>query len=191
MNFYGIYKKTRNSSWQVLIDYKISSLPVNVVEIADKAGISIIKNCEVNELRENEFGLTIFENNQCYIIYDETMSKSRIRFTIAHELGHIFLGFPLAYDLNSSINTFNKEKPIVESEADMFAIRLLAPACVIWGLQLKTADEIMDYCQISRQAAEIRLERMELLYKRNMFLKSPLEKQVFNQFKNYIELNKK
>lgn len=73
-----------------------------------------------------------------------------------------------------------------EYEAERFAIDILAPACVLWGLDLHTAKDISEACNISERAAQIRAERMEVLYRRNRFLTSSLERQVFEQFRPFI-----
>ena len=89
---YGRYKNIRNASWQALIDFQVSKLPVMLTDIAKQAGIKIIKNSDCRVLSNNQIGLSIYANNKWYIIYDDRNSKERCRFTIAHELGHIFLG---------------------------------------------------------------------------------------------------
>lgn len=71
----------------------------------------------------------------------------------------------------------------------MFAIRLLSPACVLWGLNLHTAEEIAEYCDISLQAASYRAERMAELYRRNRFLRSPVERTLYKQFEPFIKEN--
>lgn len=86
---------------------------------------------------------------------------------------------------------FNTSKPEIETEADMFASRLLAPACVLWGLDLHTVDEIAKVCNISKKAAQARADRMATLYKRNKFLTNPIEREVFNNFREFINQNKK
>ena len=75
----------------------------------------------------------------------------------------------------------------MENEANSFALRLLAPACVLWGLDLHEPRQIATICDISLQTAEIRAKRMKILYKRNKFLSSPLEKQVYENFKEFIK----
>jgi len=45
-------------------------------------------------------------------------------------------------------------------------------------------------CHISYAAARFRAERMKLLYERNKFLTSPLEQQVYLQFKEFIRRKK-
>lgn len=170
---YGIYRKVRNAAWQCLIDNKINRLPVDVLLIAKANGIKLRKNSDVGLLKTNQSGLCFYsyENVQWYIVYDDEAAPGRRRCIIAHELGHILLG----HECN------NREK-----EADAF-VRLLSPACVLWGLNLHTADEIAAVCDISKAEARKRATRMATLYKRGKFLTAPLEKQVFEQFKGFIE----
>lgn len=186
---YGRYKNIRNSAWQALIDFNVSELPVNLIKIAESANIKIIPNSNCHILKNNQVGLSICSNNKWYIIYDDTNTKERCRFTIAHELGHIFLGHSLnASGMYRTVGTANK--PEEEQAADMFAIRFLAPACVLKGLDLHTAKEIADTCCISMQAAQYRANRMKILYDRNKFFLSPMERRVYKNFEDYIH-NKK
>ncbi|MDE5985185.1 MAG: ImmA/IrrE family metallo-endopeptidase, partial [Eubacterium sp.] len=137
----------------------------------------------------NQIGLSIYSNNKWYIIYDDTNIRERCRFTIAHELGHIFLGHSLTDSgMYRTAGTINK--PDEEQAADMFAIRFLAPACVLKGLDLHTAKEISDTCCISMQAAQYRANRMKILYDRNKFFLNPLERQVYKNFEDYIHSKK-
>lgn len=187
---YGKYKNARDAAWQCLIDNKVSSLPVKVNSIATANDITIIKYSDVDHRRlsDGESGVTCFAGDDIYIIYRDTEPVERCRFTIAHELGHILLGHRLIGDRLS--RKFDLTKPESEQEADIFASRLLAPACVLWGLNLHTADEIAAVCNISMSAAQTRAERMQVLYKRNKFLTSSLERQVYKQFEDYIKSKK-
>lgn len=187
-NIYGAYKKVRNASWQALIDNKVDRLPVDIVRIVCDNGILLLKNSKAKELRNDEAGISIFDGKQWFIVYDDTLPIGRKRFTVAHELGHIFLGHPLIAGFHARI--LGEKLPQTESEANIFASRFLAPACVLWGLNINTAADIEQVCEISGEAAEIRAKRMEELYKRNMFLASPLERRVYNQFKDFIEQNR-
>lgn len=93
-----------------------------------------------------------------------------------------------------------QDKPEYEYEAERFAIDVLAPACVLWGLKIRDPEEIASLCNISVTSARIRAERMELLYKREQdflkirghscFLQSPLERKVYQQYQRFIEKNK-
>lgn len=159
-------------------------MPVSLTKITKQANIRIIKNSLVNELKGNERGISLLIKNQWVIIYDDKEPIPVSRFTIAHELGHIFLGH--AYKKGYT-RTFSKKRPEIESEADMFAARLLAPACALHELGITSAEKIAKVCNISITAAKHRAERMQILEKRNAWYRSPLERQVIKQFENYIK----
>lgn len=186
MLIYGAYENVRDAAWQFLIDFEISQLPISLSEISKKSRIKLIKNENVNVLAKDELGISLLEENQWYIIYNEKLGIPKSRFTIAHEFGHIFLGHKLKAGYHARTKIFDKSKPAVETEADVFAARILAPACVLWGLNLHTPEDIAKVCNITDDSSEIRAVRMKILYKRNMFLKSPLERTVFKQFEEFI-----
>ena len=75
----------------------------------------------------------------------------------------------------------------IEQAANVFASRLLAPACVLWGCGVQSAEDIERLCDISRAAADFRWSRMQELYRRQRFLSSPLERLVYDQFADYIK----
>ena len=187
-NIYGVYKKVRDASWQALIDNKVGRLPVSMVQIANNNGIKLLKDSQVHESRNGEAGISMYDGEQWFIVYDDSLPLGRKRFTIAHEIGHIFWGHPLIAGFHA--RTTGENLTQTETEANVFASRFLAPACVLWGLNAHTATEIGHFCEISAEAAGIRAKRMAELYRRNMFLTSPLERQVYSQFKDFIEQNR-
>ena len=134
---------------------------------------------------DNNDGLSTIINGKAWIFVSDQASPERQRFTAAHELGHIMLGHVGQYELVNR-EPSRGDNPI-EQAANVFASRLLAPACVLWALNAHTPEEIAKLCQISRQAAAYRAERMKILYDRNRFLYSPLERKVYAQFQNFIE----
>ena len=181
-DFYGTYKNARNGSWLFLIDYNINQIPVDLKTITDKLGIKV-RFDNGKALDFGQRGATMIDDTTPYIVIRKESSIGETRYTIAHELGHIYLGHPMVngkYARTFDINNAN------EYEAERFAIDILAPACVLWGLNLHTAKDISEACNISMPAAQRRAERMAVLYQRNRFLTSPLEKQVFQQFKPFI-----
>lgn len=178
---YKQYQKSRNMSWEILVKENIKELPVNIVELCHKLGIAVKY---YDKLEQGNDGKCTVINKQPIILVRQECSRQRKRFTIAHELGHILLGHVGKYELvNREISP--TDNPI-EQEANVFASRLLAPACVLWGLKVKSADEISQLCDISPTAAEYRWQRLQELYKRNKFLVAPLEREVFNQFQKFI-----
>ncbi len=179
---YGKYKRLRDASWQCLIDFDIRELPVKLGLIAKKAGIKIIKNADADLLKEKESGASFCVDGKWYIVYDDKCGIHRIRFTVAHEMGHVFLG----HGNPENRGCFDESE---ERDADKFAIRLLSPACVLWGLGIDSAKEISEICEISNTAAGFRFERFTELLRRNKFLTSPLERRVYKNFEEYIKRN--
>lgn len=175
---YEIYKDARDASWRFLLQHKIDSLPVDLKRITSDMGIVVKKNT-TNMLAADERGKAINVNGKLRIIVRD-MPIPQKRYTIMHEIGHIVLGHTES-DHRSDID---------EYAAERFAIGVLAPACVLWGIGVKTAEEIAKLCNISITSARIRENRMQELYVRNKFLTSPLERQVFVQFSDFINSKK-
>lgn len=169
------YINARDGSWHCLLDAGIDRLPVKLSQICRLRNARIVPNSALseNQLLDTERGKTMYLNGQYQIIVRDTDPLDVRRYTIAHEIGHIYLG-----------------KGISEYEAERFAIGILAPACVLWALDIHTAEDIAKLCNISMPSARIRERRMAVLYERNKFLLSPLERQVYNQFLGFIEQKK-
>ena len=183
--YYSIYKNLRNDSWQCLLDANITSLPVDVLAIARFAKVRVLKNSPLNELSPGEAAKTYTRGTDWFIIYDDLRPAEESRFAIAHELGHIFLGHAMTFAKYSNVSEFGK-KPKTEQQADMFALRLLSPACVLKGLELHSAQEIAEHCKIPLEKAELRSKRIKTLYSKNMFFTDPIELELFNRFKDYM-----
>lgn len=169
---YEIYKTARNTSWKFLIQQNVTSLPVNLKKIVSEMGIIIKKDSGL--LDSNENGRIINNNGQLVIIVRD-ISTAQNRYTIMHEIGHIVFGH--ADGITNDVDEYTVER---------FAIYVLATACVLWGLDLHSAEDIANVCNISITSAQRRAERMRILYDRNMFLSHPLERQVFEQFRDFI-----
>ncbi len=185
---YGKYKTARNASWQCLIDYNIDRLPVMISSIVEKSeNIRLIKNSRVNILKDKSSGMTVCENKIFNIIYNDTENSRRCRFTIAHELGHIFLGHLL---INTPAYRTFAVRDDNESAANVFARDLLAPACVLHELNVIAAADISNLCNISLEAATYREQRMRELEARNAWYLHPLERKVRAQFEDFIESKK-
>ena len=183
--YYAIYKDVRDGAWRCLHEAGIERLPVDVRRIARKAQARVIENSLVNDLSPGEYGKAYKDKDGWIIIYDDLQPTVVSRYTVAHELGHILLGHELQHLKYAETEEFH-QKPKSEQYADQFAIRLLCPTCVLWGLDLHTADEIATICRVPLDVAERRLERMTVLYRRNRFLTSPLERTLYERFKPFI-----
>lgn len=170
-----------------LIDNNIQSLPIMLVPIAQNYGIRVKANTSAKILKPKERG-KIIGFSPPIIVLDDTLSEQVQRYTLAHEIGHWVLGH-----LSKNIKHLPRQHLTnpQEIEAESFAALFIAPTCVIWGLNLHTPQEIAEACNISLQDATIRAEQMEVLYKRNTFLSHPLERQVYEKFKPWIDKTKK
>lgn len=177
---YKKYKVSRDLAWQILLQEGVAELPIKIGPLCRQMGIPV----RYYSPADDNDGISTIIDGRPVILVSDRCSTARQRFTAAHELGHILLGHVGKYHLVNR-EPSRGDSPI-EQEANVFASRLLAPACVLWALKVRTPEQIADLCQISYQAATFRAERMALLYERNKFLASPLEQQVYLQFSEFI-----
>ena len=166
--------------WKILLDEKICSLPVNIGKLCKSLEISV----RLYDGEDNSDGRSLIIDGKPLILINRNKPIPRQRFTAAHELGHILLGH---VGMSGLVNRepSPRDNPL-EQEANVFASRLLAPACVLWGCGVQSAQDIKELCGISFQSAEFRWQRMKILLGRNKFLTSPLEQKVYRQFADYI-----
>ena len=177
---YSDYQHTRNLVWHILLQEKICALPVRISVLCRNMGIAVKMYYAENGLD----GYTLMVGDTPVIFINGQRSIGRQRFTAAHELGHIMLGHVGLYQQVNRDPLTSKDP--LEQAANAFAVRLLAPACVLWGCGVKTAAHIVQLCDISQEAAEYRMKRLRTLYKREKFLSAALERKVFEQFSEYI-----
>lgn len=191
---YENYKIARDRAWKTLIRYNVNSLPVDVLDICQKSGVLVYNYVEGYELISNlglerytkNDGFTIRLENRYIIFYNNFITSfGRVRFTLAHEIGHIALKH-LKKDA-TAWNRIDEAPPNnQEIQANIFAARLLAPACVLHEMGVKSAEQLQAVTGLSHAAAKIRFERLQELRKRKAFYKNPYEIEVCKNFKPYI-----
>ena len=189
MEYYE-YMHVRDLVWKILLKYPIASLPVNIVKLCKRLDIAV-KYFDDDKREDGEAQII---GDDPIIFIRRTLSVERKRFTIAHELGHILLGHVGKYTLVNR-EPAPTDNPI-EQQANVFASRLLAPACVLHEMRSFSAEEIIPLCGISRQSAIFRLKRLMLLEQRESYFMNryghgcfyiiPLEVQVRIQFDDFI-----
>ncbi len=192
---YSDYTQARNKSWEILIKSGISQLPVNLKTISKHLNVSVIPYSKLGDdifsdkiTAGDGFTAALLDGKKLVFIND-AKDRKRMRFTLAHELGHVTLNHKL--DPIAHRNSESDDKlSIPEVQANVFARDLLMPACVLAKLHMTTVGEIMQICNVSFTSAQIRLNRLLELYKRNMFGVHPLERQVIAQFDQFIKNNK-
>lgn len=203
---YNQYKVSRDMAWDILIDHTITTLPVHIAPLMEELGITlqtfseaapVLETLGVADRTQGRDAYTVRIKNGALVCYNDARPMRRIRFTLAHELGHLCLGhITPASGREDVLLHLVSANPDNEAQADAFAARLLSPACVLWGLGLHTAQEIAAVCDISITAAQVRERRMAVLYQReaewlrakgySCFCSSPKERQLYEQFAPYI-----
>lgn len=192
---YRDYLAARDVAWQSLYAYGVRELPVKVSALCKQLGL-ILHSYERGAASISEFGLdgqckisdgfTVLFHGRYYIFYNSAMSVSRMRFTVAHELGHIVLGHVQEGKPTPRNREPEQNDQPMEHMANVYASRLLAPACVLHDLAASTPEQISALCDISLQSARYRAERMDELEQRNRFGTSPLERKVHRRFLPFI-----
>lgn len=192
---YQTYTQARDLSWRVLLETKTNALPVKISSICKyygvtlrsyAAGAPLIETLNLTQQCQISDGFSIRRGGYFFAFYNGTQPPGRVRFTIAHELGHIVLGH-LGHDQHTIYNREPSPDDLPEEQAaNVFASRLLAPACVLHALGAVTPEQIANVCDISLTAARYRAGRMGILDARGKYGTSPLERQVMAQFQAYI-----
>lgn len=182
---YKYYKIYRDITWEILKKYRINKLPIPVVSVCREMGIRL-KYYE--NTREKTLGKSLIIDGVPYILVKRNASENTRRFIIAHELGHIVLKHVCDEDHPSVLNYDLKDKKSpMEAAANAFAVRLLAPSCVLWGCRTNTAADIERLCAIPAEYAAKRLKRLNYLREQNHFLSCSNETEVYNNFLDFIE----
>ena len=172
MQQYPDYHRAARLAYRTLLKLRIDKLPIDILGICKRC-----KNTMVMTFRdaEKKFDLpdgyfisngpseSAFTNNrqiddvsQNIILYnDDWMANSvpRLRFTLAHELGHILM----KHEGNSMM---------YEAEANCFAQHLLCPAPVVEALDLQDESKIFLFTStfgVSRTVARIVLGNKNLM----------------------------
>lgn len=186
---YNNYKIARDKVWEILIECGICELPINLAEVINHYGIYLIKYSDSDYIsRHNsptEDGYSRLIDGKPVIYYNDKRSEHRVRFTVAHEIGHVLLGH-LSEGETLHRNTEQDTPNPKEQQANIFARDLLMPAVVINQLA-NSAKDISQLCNVSEQSAQIRWLRLQELRQRNKFCLHPCERQVYNNFSTYIK----
>ena len=125
---------------KVLSEAGISSFPVSFRLVLRHNGIRLLKYgecCRANDMTLPDCislfgrdGAAIFQQGRFVIVYNENIvPEERIRFTLAHELGHIFLGHHAEVNMGILSRAWVQKSlyDILEDEANCFARNLLCP----------------------------------------------------------------
>lgn len=201
---YRQYQEARDTAWRALLRLKNKRLPVEPEDLAAAVGVEIHpfpdpqENNRLWTLANQVRGVCVsLRIGDTWHIFtrDGALDASRRRFAVAHELGHLLLGHEtrlLSPGVRCFVSGDNQGDLMEETQetpdyaADIFAIRLLSPACLLHELGVDTPCGIMALCELPPKAAALRAERIKLLNQRNVFYANPLERQVRDAFRPFL-----
>ena len=115
------------------------------------------------------------------------VNSNRVRWNLAHELGHIILGHHAfcksdkLFRSGLAANTYN----YVEAEADYFAQLILVPHVVLYAFKITTAKQLKELCQISNPAA-IRRFRAYQQWEKHINGNDIYDRPLFHYYYNFI-----
>ncbi len=153
------YDEIRSTVADLIEDWGISVYPFSVWSLVHQIGIRTVRYSKLTERRRAEMmpyypdAFTIyppdFNPTRSLIFYNDHQSREHIRFTLAHELGHLVLMHP------------GKDEEIYEHEADIFANYLLAPAPIVLRDSELDIETIRQDFQVSYGCARSVKDRTE------------------------------
>ena len=209
MSTYRRYQQARDAAWRALLHVREKRFPVDAEALARQLGVDVhpfpgadeAKLSRCIQLAGGGDCVSLRIRGQWHIfLRTGRLDENQQRFSIAHELGHLLLDHGTR-SLMPGVRAFagrENQGDLIEDPqnlddyaADIFAIRLLAPACVLHELHIDQSGQIMALCGLPPRAAALRAERMGLLNLRNVFYNHPLERQVRDQFLPFIRERQK
>ena len=200
MSTYRDYQDARDAAWRALLDAPEKKLPVDVDALAKRLGVEIHpfpgKEQErlyalVRRAAEGPCVSLRIRRSWHIFVRPKALDEDRRRFAVAHELGHLLLSHATetlapgvrCFAARESVGDVMEDTQELDTyTADLFAIRLLAPACLLHETHVDSSGGIISLCGLPPRAAAIRAERMQLLNERDVFYTHMLEAKVRNAF---------
>ena len=123
----------------VLADCHVGSLPVDPFDLASRAGIVLLPLSQVQnyplwvpydiaDALRMTCAYTLTYPTFCIVFRDSDVEADQLRFSLFHELGHIFMNH---YRDFPEIMDSARRDSALEAEADTFALNLMAPVPLV------------------------------------------------------------
>ena len=153
-----------NCAYKFLISNKVVDFPVDVFEIIDNNGWGLMTDIEymkakgvdrweIEEMMQNGDAMVVLEKGLYTIVYKIRFPK-RVRFSLAHEIGHIVMNHLIEFPIVESVELYDA----LEKEADVFATRLLSPPVVMWEEGIETLESVISFFNVSKSCAANRIK---------------------------------
>jgi len=178
---YARYDYVNKKASEFLAQYEINSFPIDPMLIIKQeqwgvqkySDLMIAFNCSVDQvckcLRSLD-GYTMYDENNYTIAYNDVgKTVGRIRFTLMHEIGHIYLNHLVDFEKTciQRGGLTKAEDQVLENEANAFARNVLVPTSMIQQLNNKNPSKIAEIFGITYKAARVRLELFQTDYSVN------------------------
>lgn len=161
------YENIVNIIREIAPQLSFENVLIDIEEAVESIGISV-KYSDMTHLCPNDIsGYVRVINGKPEIIVNSTDVETRRRFTIAHELGHVFLHWKWVpnkelserfLEVSYRNGKYTPEERIKEKEADMFAAEFLAP-------RKKVESSLKKYIEDGILDKEDQIERLARDYK--------------------------
>lgn len=179
MTYLANYRKAVKTAIEVLEDYEIPQAPVDLGiifnalsrEVAVKTYYELMKATDMTrdqviDAFNSNMGVCCYDSttSRYLIYYNEALSEPWTRFTLAHELGHIFLEHHqlAGTDILNRQFISNEDYEEYEKEANAFARNFLSPAPLAWevidgGNSRNQDHDIQMAFDVTERAANMRV----------------------------------
>lgn len=168
---YARYDYCNQKACEFLEEFNIITFPVNIESVIHKNKWGLIKyseimhdfNCDrgtVIRCLGSKDGYTQYDGNNYTIAYnDDDSLGNRTRFTLMHEVGHIYLGHLTDFEATKLFrgSLTKSENKVLENEANAFARNVLVPTTVLKYLGNKAPYNVSKTFGITESAAKTRL----------------------------------
>ena len=153
---------------KILLESNIHEVPVDIESIADKLGIKI----SYAPSEEYSGMLIRREDGQALMGINSSEPKTRMRFTVAHEIAHFLFDKKNKVYIDYRTSTRLLDKPKEEKRADFFAANILMPKKLLTldfekiSKESFSQDHLIDLAkkyQVSQDAMKYRLSNLRLI----------------------------
>lgn len=144
----------KDNSFPVPIKQIIEDDPdVELLTFKEFARVAGVNRFRVSEIGQSDEAFHFKKGNKSFIVYNALQYTKRVRFTLAHEYGHIKLKHTglSVYDIDTVSTSYTKE----EFEADCFAGALLFPLHMRYSYRGQSTYDLMNAFDLSFQAVRV------------------------------------
>lgn len=152
------YKKIAKLVIDIFIDYEIKNFPIDANEMCNKLGFKLLTYKETNidpsNISDDAFYISATKDNPPIIIYNSDVEpRTRIRFSIFHEIKHCICGDKGEYE-------DKLKKQYIENMADYFAKYMMCPIPILIYREVNDIETIMSDYDIGEEAANYVLDNL-------------------------------